>query len=445
MRALPLIATLLLTLIVHAAAPIPPEKEQWHALTAGEFRIYGNASEREMRNIAGDLLRMREALGKVTRLNVRDARPTYVFLFRNERSFAPIRDALFRQKDAAVSGAFLSGQLANFIVLDASTRGGGERVVYHELTHYFVRNTTPGLPLWFDEGLAEYYSTFGVSGEEVSIGRPIVAHVQWLREHPLMPMSRQFAIDMESPEYSGDSRHDSGGAFYAQSWGLVHYFLAGGDARRQQLARFFAALRGGKSSDEAFRSSFGSDYAALEHELRSYMKRPTMNYLKYRLDELVVPELPAMRPVPRDELLYVLGTMFARNRGTDADAETLLSEALRLNPANAEAQAGLGYVKGMRGDRAGANVHFEKAVSLGSRDAAVYLLYGSSLVEGDPSDADNLRARQLFERAVQLDANDARAWAGVGMTYVGAKGDVAPGIAALEKSLSSPPRRTTSR
>jgi Flp pilus assembly protein TadD len=432
LRPLLLLLTLLATTAL-AAVPLPPEKDTWVTLTAGEFRIYSNASARATTDIATDLLRMREALGKVTRLEVRSPRPTYVFVFRNERSFAPYRDAIFGQKGASVSGGFLSGRLANFIVLDGGTEGGVDRVVYHELTHYFVRNTLAGLPLWLDEGLAEYYSTFGVSGEKVSIGRPILDHVYWLRAHPLLPLQQHFAVGHQSPEYNEDSRK---GSFYAQSWALVHYLFSDA-ARQRQLGKFLAAVGAGTTQEEAFRTAFGGDYAALEHELRAYLKRPAIGFVNYKLAELAVPELEAMRPVSRDELLYALGSLHAWNRGTQADGEALLNEAVRLNPKHAEAHATLGFLRMARGDRAGATALFEQAIALGSRDATIYLLYGHSLVEDNPSAEETLRARQLFERAAQLDPNDARAWAGVGMTYVRAEeGDVTPGIVALEKSLS---------
>lgn len=435
MRPLRLLALLVtLTATIAQAVPLPPDKEKWAALQAGEFLIYSNASERETREIAANLLRMREALGKVTRLNVRSPRPTYVFVFRNERSFAPYRDAIFGRKNASVSGGFLPGRLANFIVMDAMTRAGADRVIYHELTHYFIRNTTAGVPLWLDEGLAEYYSTFSVSGEKVSIGRPVHEHVQWLRAQPLIPLAQHFAVGHGSPEYSETTRK---GSFYAQSWALVHYLLGGDGTRRQQLAKFLAELRAGKSNEDAFRAAFGSDYAALEEALRAYVRRPAMPYVNYTLDELTVPGLAELRPVARDELLYALGSLFAWNRGTQAEGEALLTEAIRLNPEHAEAHATLASLREAQGDREGATALYEKAIALGSRDPMVYLIYGQTLLERTGTAAETTqRARQLFERAVQLDPNDARAWAGVGMTYVGADGDLTPGITALEKSLS---------
>jgi tetratricopeptide (TPR) repeat protein len=421
----------LVSVSAFAALPFPSEKDRWMTVAAGEFRIYSNASERQTKDIATNLLRMREAIGKITRLNVHAPLPTYVFVFKNERSFAPYRDALFQRKNASISGAFLSGRNANFIVMDGGAGVGSEHVIYHELTHYFVRNTTPGLPLWLSEGLAEYYSSFSVNGDKINIGKPLVEHVQWLRVHSLLPLAQHFAVNQHSPEYSEGTRQ---GSFYAQSWALAHYFLTD-DVRRKQLAQFLAKIGAGKSNDEAFRSAFGVDYAAVEQELRSYLRKPSMMFITYKLDELAVPELPGMRDATRDELLYALGLMYAWNRGTQSDAEALLNEATRINARNAEAYAVLGYLREMQKDAAGATALYEKAVAMGSQDATVYVMYGRSIVDRSRAVADVQRARQLFERATQLDANSASAWGGVCMTYVGEPGNPATGIAACETTL----------
>ncbi|HVR38126.1 MAG TPA: hypothetical protein VMU84_03460, partial [Thermoanaerobaculia bacterium] len=181
-----LVLALLLASTARAAIPFPSEKEKWLKLSAAEFQIFSNASERDTQQIATDLLRMREAIGKITQLKVRSPLPMYVFVFRNERSFAPYRDAIFERKNASVTGGFLPSRNANFVILQGDA-DSVERIVYHELTHYFVENTLSGLPLWFNEGLAEYYSTFATSGDKVKIGMAVPEHVVWLREGNVMP------------------------------------------------------------------------------------------------------------------------------------------------------------------------------------------------------------------------------------------------------------------
>lgn len=390
MRSLPLLA-LLFTVHAFAAVPLPPEAEPWTTLTAGEFRIYSNASPNATRAIAVNLLRMREVLGKVTTLDVRAAKPTYVLVFRNARSFAPYRDAIFGQEHAPVNGAFVQGRMANFIALDAAAEGGVARVVYHELTHQLMRNTIPGLPLWVDEGLAEYYSTFSVRDDEVRVGYAIPDHIIALRRRePLIPMARFFAMDQQSPELADPRRRTR---FYAQAWALVHYFLSGGAARKARLDAFLDAIRAGRPAAEAT-PILGSDYAAMEVEVRSYVRRPSMTFLSHQLDELVVPAPEIPRAATRDEVLYALGSMLS--------SEELLAEAVRVNPSHADAHAMLGYTLEARGDRPAALAHFEKAISLGSRDATMELLYRREL--GEREFAEVRAAEKLYAEGKQEQA-----------------------------------------
>ena len=376
MRALSLLPLLFfVALNALAAVPPPPETDHWITLAAGDFRVYSNASPNATRAIATNLLRMREALGKVTTLETRAAKPTYVLVFKNRHSFGPYRDAIFGKEKAPVSGAFVSVAAGNFIAVDAAAEGGVARVVYHELTHHFMRNTVPGLPLWLDEGLAEYYSTFSVRGDEVRVGYLIPDHVVALRRRePLIPLARFFALDQQSPELT-DARRQT--RFYAQAWALVHYFLSGGEARRARLEAFLAAIRAGRSAAEAT-AILGSDHAAIEQEVRSYVRRPSMAFTSYRLDELVVPLPEAPRPAARDAVLFALGAMLS--------SESLLAEAVRVNPSNAEAHAVLGHALEARGDRTGAMALLEKAHSLGSRDASMELLYREELVEREAAE-----------------------------------------------------------
>src|SRR5213075_3173566 len=107
-----------LTFPAFAAINPPAEREKWIVIDAGDLHVFSNAGERETTEIATNLVRMREAIGRITQLKVRSAVPTNVFVFRNNASFAPYRDvALGRHAD--VSGLFLGNDQANFILLDA--------------------------------------------------------------------------------------------------------------------------------------------------------------------------------------------------------------------------------------------------------------------------------------------------------------------------------------
>jgi tetratricopeptide (TPR) repeat protein len=176
------------------------------------------------------------------------------------------------------------------------------------------------------------------------------------------------------------------------------------------------------------------------------VRRYAFNYSKYSLSQLTVPDVPKPEPLTYASYVYQLGDLVAHSDPSSGPlAEQVLSEALKADPANAGAHADLGWLHDLAGRWQDAEAAYQRAVQLGSSDPQIYLLYGSSIIRrlaktGDrPSNEELVKTRRLFERSAQLDPMSARAWAGIGETYVGSTDPSAPGIASLEKSLALTP------
>ena len=441
------IGLVLLALAFTSSAAIPPptDHERWIVIDAGDLHVFSNATDRETMEIAANLVRMREAIGRITQLKVRSAIPTNVYVFRDSASFAPYRDAALGRR-ASISGLFLGNEQANFILLDADAPGGIDRVVYHELTHYFVKNTLAGLPLWFHEGIAEYYSTFSAHGDSVDLGIPVKEHVLWLRDEQLIPLAQLFAMDTSDKDYNEGSRQ---GVFYAESWALMHYLLAGNPQRHDQLPKFLALLNAKQPADQAFQQAFNVTFDDMERELKGYVRRFSFQYRRYSVADLALPQVAAPRTMDHADVLYRLGDLLTR--GTDgrasADAERFLKMAIAEDAEHAGAYATLALLHDLDGRAAEASVEYERAVKFGSNDPDVYLFYGVTVFRNvynasrgnKTPPGELLHARKLFEKAAQLAPQSARAYAGIGATYVISEDDPAPGIAALEKSMSLSP------
>src|SRR5438270_4777799 len=443
-----LLAFVLFCLLSTSAFAIEPprEKERWTTLAIDELTVYSSADDYTTRSVASDLVRLRNALGVVTQLKVRSPLQTRVFIFGDRRSFEQYCQAAIGRSDN-LAGVFLSDRDGNHVLIAGSAKGV-DRVVYHELTHYFLRNTVSShVPLWFNEGLAEFYSTFTGSKDAVDVGRPVEEHVAWLRNEPLIPLKDLFAINHDSKEYHEGNRQ---GVFYAESWALVHYLMIGNPARRDQLGTYVGLIASGKPIDDAFQAAFHTSYDELERELRKYIRPFTMNYMRYTMADLKAVETPAPRPLPREVQLIALADLLMHtNTPHFAEAEAFLNAALKTNPSSAAVYAELGVAKSWQRQNAEAEANFDKAVQLGSRDAQPYILYGQSILRrvdasvrhnaGAPS-ADVLKARELFRKATELNPSSAPAFSGLGATYtMVAAGDPQPGIEALERSLALAP------
>jgi len=72
-------------------------------------------------------------------------------------------------------GLFLSGQREDWITANPDAPRLLE-VLSHEYIHAVLHQTLPNLPLWFEEGICEYYSTLAIRNKgnstEVVLGRP---------------------------------------------------------------------------------------------------------------------------------------------------------------------------------------------------------------------------------------------------------------------------------
>lgn len=104
----------------------------------------------------------------------------------------------------------------------------------HECTHALLHAVLPMVPLWLDEGLAEYYE---VPPADRLSGNPHHSTVKWwmrLGRVPSMP-----ALEAKQ------SLDDMGRSEYRDSWAYVHFLLNGPPAARTELVAMLADIRNG--------------------------------------------------------------------------------------------------------------------------------------------------------------------------------------------------------
>ena len=393
---LTLLTPILISPLAFGAVSLPSEDEKWLTVSTPGFRVYSNGSPGQTEKIAAELVRLQDAVGKAIGRPVRPPMPIDVYIFRDEKLFSPIRDAMFLRQSGGVTGAFFNSPRGSFILLQADAAPAASRVIFHELTHQLVRNAAPELPLWVHEGLAEYFSTFRGKEPGVNVGIPVNAHLEVLRSGKRMTLAQLAAVEATSSEVNESKRE---GRFYAEAWLRVHSGIESGSPAT----------------------------ALSSHELPAgYVPKPR----SYQTDEIRI----EIKPMTRAEMLRALGHLLSYPHESLADAETFLREAIKLDPKNPEAVASLAEVHEARGQTADATAAFERALALGA-SATVLARYGNALLDRK----DVVKAREMFERAVKLDSKLPTAHAGIGETYVRSDGDIEPGIAPTEKALSLAP------
>jgi tetratricopeptide (TPR) repeat protein len=394
-----------------ARALPPPDKDPWIELRTPSFVLFSDAGEKNARRVAEKLERLRSVLGQLNPgLKLTSPNPTYVFVFRSNDAFKPYR-RIYNGRPVDVGGYFLTRPEANWVAVNGDPRGDEEAIINHEYLHYVLSNNYPSLPLWFNEGMAEVYSSFEATDRAARIGIPIPEHVYWLRRHPLIPPAQLFAMDQGSPDYNEGERR---GVFYAESWALVHYLLVGSPEHRRQAPLYLQEMAREQPAPDAFRRAFGLDEATLEQEIRAYVRK--------RLFEVqLVPVQPGeaaaelrvtRRDLTRAEALARLGTLLV---SLDPSLWPAASEhfrsALALDPGQPQALAGLGWLESLGGRPREARPWLEKAARKAPDDFVIQYLYGLALLEDKPGPAELRLARDAFARAVALQPEFGEGWA----------------------------------
>jgi len=410
---LPVLLLLAATVPV-SALPAEREKGDWIRLQSEHFTFFSNASERSTRRVAADLERLRSVFGQLNPDLKKDAgRPTFVYLFRNEAAltpYKPLRDG----KRVDLVGYFAARSEADYVAVNAEMSYDTTKILYHEYTHYLLHANYSHLPLWFDEGLAELYSTFKSSGSFVEIGHADPDHIRWLRENNLIPLRELFAMTAAAKDYNEGYRR---GVFYSESWALVHYLLVGNPERRVQAIQYFGAIARGAQPEDAFRSAFHADESVLEKELRDYVHRSLFNYV--RLPAEPDEKLPVkIEPLPWPETLARLGDL-ASTLGPENlnDAREHYQAALKAKPEDGLALAGLSRIESAAGHTEVAQAAAAKAAAASPDDFQVQYGYAMDLLSRGHESDTLQKARAALQRAVQIQPNSARAWGQLAYTY----------------------------
>lgn len=406
---------------------LPRKRDKWVAAKGESFTIYSNDKGKNVQKIVRKLERLRNVLGLMTSQRAVNAPiPTTIFLLKKKKIFESYIP-LVNGKPANIVGYFLGQPEGNFIVLNADV--DALPTVYHEFIHFFVNNNLARVPLWFDEGIAEYYSTFSSDEKGVDLGRPISSHLRFLRNEKLMPLSEFLNVSRASSAYNEGTRQ---GVFYAQSWLLVHYlFHNKGGVLRNNLAHYLSKIAGGMNSHDAFVNSFQMSFIDAEKELLLYLKKFTMNYDRITTKEILRLSNANVSRVPYDEILFQLGNLLAQfGQERIADAEFLFNAALSESPQSGKSHAGLGRIAADAGRHTDAEAHFKRAVALSPDDAWSQYQYASFLMQakvnpgrivyGKSNSARKAArmARAGFEKSIALDSTFAESWAGLGKTYL---------------------------
>ena len=200
-----------------------------HSVVRDQLVIYSDFPIATRHRLLDELAARRVDMSSELKLPPSDE-PIHVYLFRSKDDFHrfivehypefPERRAFFVETDTRL----------------AVYAHWGDRVaedLRHEVAHGYLHASVPRLPLWLDEGLAEYYEVArNQHGRNAAHLEQLAAKIKKDRWQP--DLARLEALDSAAEMSQLD---------YAQAWAWVYFMLTTDEAHRDALHRYLRSLR----------------------------------------------------------------------------------------------------------------------------------------------------------------------------------------------------------
>ncbi len=372
----------LLSLLLSAHAWARDNAPAWIEVRSPHFSVVTDAGDKQGRHIADQFERMRWVFQTLfPRANVDPASPIIVIAVKNQRGLQALEPEAYRAKGQVnLAGLFQRTNDKNFILvrLDAQEEHPFA-AVYHEYTHLALG--IDGMPLWLNEGLAEFFQNTDIRDKDVLLGQVSPDNVAYLLQHRLIPLPVLFQVDANSPYYHEEEK---GSVFYAESWALTHYLeFTDYNQHTNRIGAYLHLVQQQVDPITAAEQTFG-DLKKLQATLQDYIARPRdMRYFHMNSAGAPIdPNTLAVTPLTTPQADAIRADFLAYSGRSD-DARTLLDAVLKADPNNAQAHETMGYVEFRTGHRMEAKKWYAQAIALDPKSCLAQYYFGwLSLVDG---------------------------------------------------------------
>ena len=284
-RSIPLylLSAMLLSLSLTASAQTP-QRSPWLELHSTHYTVITDAGEKKGKEVALRFEQMRAVFGSLLmkeRLN--EPVPTTILAFKSDKSYyqnAPLRQG----QPIDVPGFVVSSEDQNFIVLNLFEEESW-RAVSHDFALMLLNDNYPPVQGWFDEGLAEYFSSIRLDDKNYQIGSDpelqaasaqsmagnqsaaaprslteLLSGQAWLTLPDLLTMKHDTSTDDEGMRHT---------LFYAQSWVMVHYLLH--EQKLSETGTYFGLVENRHVPvEQAVQQAYGMAPAQLDQAVKDY-------------------------------------------------------------------------------------------------------------------------------------------------------------------------------
>jgi hypothetical protein len=394
-----------LLLFAMAASPLHAARtEPWVEVRSPHFQAYGDARAAVVRDVLRAFEEIRVVFKQVfPTICVDPPRPMILIVVRDEASMKRFLPRQFEGRSPQrPAGLFLTTKDRDYAIVRMDAIGRetpqGMATVFHEYTHCILHLNFPRMPVWLDEGLADFYGATEIEDDRVVIGRASEDRLACLRKQPFLPLGTLLSVTHDSPDYQEGSRT---GIFYSESWALVHYLLSSGTTQKGELFKaYMKALDADPNGLAAAKSVFG-DLATFKPAFQAYAKQFRFHtWIFPRSAPIQAADLTETPVDPATALL--LRAEFLDYLDLHQEARDVLRGLESAPPPGPAYQVALGMSAMNRNDAREAKRAFRKALCLGTKDFRAPAYLASLLRDGAGTEGAKDEPRALLEQALAL-------------------------------------------
>jgi tetratricopeptide (TPR) repeat protein len=389
--------------------------DHWFEVRSPHFVVLTDTNEKQAYRIASQFERMR-AVFHLLMPTASDGAgsPVIVLALKDKKAMqALLPEAYLAKGSLDLAGLFLRAPDKNYILVRLDAQGAHPfATVYHEYTHFMMRNASEWIPLWMNEGLAEFYQNTDIQEKEVLLGEPNTDDILYLRQNRLLPLITLLKVDQTSPYYHEEQK---GSVFYAESWALIHYIeISDAQKGTNRLQNYAELLMKKEDPVVAAQQAFG-DLGQLQNSLNRYISQG--QFMMFKMKKVVAVDESSfqVRAIPNTDADAIRADVLVYNQ-RPKDAEALIEAVLRDDPNNAIAHETMGYLKFRERDLQAARKWYGEAVKLNSQSYLAHYYY-AAMSMGPTGRGQDPEIESSLRTCIQLNPDFAPAYDALAMYY----------------------------
>ncbi|HEX5483074.1 MAG TPA: tetratricopeptide repeat protein, partial [Terriglobia bacterium] len=248
----------------------------------------------------------------------------------------------------------------NYILLRLDAPGKNPyRTIYHEYAHLILEDNFRSIPLWLNEGLAQFYANSDLDQKNVRLGLPSKNNLGLLRSNPLLPLKTLFAVTATSPYYNEENK---GNIFYAESWALTDLLMFQKlENGKGPIDRYLALVAKGSGPVGAASEAFGN-LQVLQTTLELFVHGAQFHYYRLKVESPIRESDLELANITPAESAAIRADFLLRAGRLEA-GKSLLRQALQQDPQIPAANETMGLLELRKGHLQEAQTWFAKAAS----------------------------------------------------------------------------------